>query len=169
MPKKTLAQYVSEIGRGKQDRAEERHQRALAVYLDHRHLLWFHVPNERSDKLQRFILAKLGVKRGVPDVIIPEPVFAGEDIMYFAMAIELKRPGRAQVTEAQVKWLGDLVARNWVCEVCYGVAEAIAFVDKHYGPNLEALRSASLHLRCSYEGAEAELLDKVLVSRAPAG
>ncbi len=56
-------------------RVEEGIQRAVADYLDlclPDHAVWFHCPNQRGgrSKVENVILKRMGVKPGVPDVII---------------------------------------------------------------------------------------------------
>ena len=46
----------------------------------------FHVPNERADKIQTATLKKMGVKPGVPDLILPLP--SGN---YHGLFIEMKK------------------------------------------------------------------------------
>lgn len=113
----------------KKDIASEKHeQKALATYLDALGLLWYHVPNEAIVKPQYGRERKaLGVKAGVPDVIIHErpprcPAAIG-------VAVELKSTDPTRTaSDAQRQWLKDLKERGFVVAVCHGAYEAIKFL-----------------------------------------
>ena len=75
----------------------------------------FHVPNgEKRDDATAAKLARMGVRRGVPDVILPIRdklgVFAG-------LAIELKT-ARGRTSPEQEEWLIMLHVQGWKTEVC---------------------------------------------------
>ena len=58
-------------------------------------------------------LKKEGVRPGVPDLFIPEPVGP-----YNGLFIEMKiRPNKP--TRSQIKMIGELQKRGYKCEVCY--------------------------------------------------
>lgn len=113
---------------------EDDEQAALADYLDARGLLWCHVPNEvkllggaanRHSVLRK--MRRLGVKTGVPDVLIFEstPTRHGT-------AIELKRIKSGRTSEAQKQWLRDFDRRNWHAFICNGATEAIRELERIY-------------------------------------
>lgn len=108
---------------------EEEEQMKLAEYLDMKGYCWFHCPNEGKHKPQyRAKQAKLGLKAGVPDIIIldvPE-----DDNCHRGVAIELKRKKGGKVTEEQNKWLGKLGCYHWIIKVAYGADEAIDWLEK---------------------------------------
>ena len=84
-------------GKSSRDNPEEREQMKLAEYLNYKRFLWFHVPNEGVFKVQYLKKrAKLGVKKGVPDNFICEPVKH-----YVGIVIELKRKERGRTTPEQ--------------------------------------------------------------------
>jgi len=61
--------------RKKQNRPEEQVQQAIATFLDtalHRDARWWHTPNQKGTRstYEQKILSSLGVKAGVPDVVI---------------------------------------------------------------------------------------------------
>lgn len=105
-------------------RVEEEHQRALWQWVqtqpwrDH----WFHVGNERANKLERMILSGLGVKPGVLDNWLMLPRGG-----YFGMVSELKRPrpGARKPTDTQLAWLERLNASGYYGVVDYGIDEAM--------------------------------------------
>lgn len=110
---------------------EEHEQSVLAAYLDALPTIgprgWFHPANETQAKPQ--YLAKrrrLGVKAGVPDVmIVRRPPHGG----FLGVAIELKSTlPSARVSDEQREWLAALAAAGWAARVCYGADEAIGFV-----------------------------------------
>lgn len=115
---------------------EDQLQMAVARYLDYMGLLWCHVANERHTSPARGgKLKKMGVKRGVPDILIFEPrgPFVG-------LAIELK-VGRNKPTEDQHKWLFKLTMNGWHSATCYNLDEVIEVVETH----LEQGKSSILH------------------------
>lgn len=78
----------------------------------------FHVPNERSDKVQASVLKKMGVRKGVPDLILPVP--SGH---YHGLFIEMKKVGGV-VSDDQLWWLEHLRANGYAIAVCYGWKKA---------------------------------------------
>lgn len=106
-------------------RVEEEHQRALWQWVQTQpwQVLWFHVGNERANKLERKILSGLGVRPGVLDNWLMMPRGG-----YFGMISELKRPkpGARKPTDSQVAWLERLNAVGYYAVVDYGVDEAMA-------------------------------------------
>lgn len=78
----------------------------------------FHVPNERADKVQASILKKMGVKPGVPDLLLPVP--SGQ---HHGLFIEMKKVG-GRASDDQLWWLEHLKANGYACAVCYGWQQA---------------------------------------------
>ncbi len=76
--------------------------------------LLFHIPNERSDKIQAVILKRMGVKRGVPDLFLPVP--SGE---YHGLFIEMKKSG-GRSSNDQLYWLEHLKSNGYAATVCHG-------------------------------------------------
>jgi len=105
--------------------SEDEVQYAVARVLDAMGVLWCHVPNEalqRGGIVYGGILVGLGVKTGVPDVLIfdrpPGQIAMG-------VAIELKsQVGRPSAD--QERWLTELAGRGWHTAVCQGVAATLA-------------------------------------------
>lgn len=120
-------------------RPEEVQQRKLAQYLDAiPGLLWCHVGNERANKTQRQVLSGLGVKAGVPDVLIFDRVLRwsnSDDTLCSGIALELKPPrgprgGKpGNVSGPQQRWILELRKRGWLARVCYGADEAIDWLE----------------------------------------
>lgn len=111
-------------------------QMAVARYLDARGFLWCHVPNgEARNAVTGAKLKRMGVKRGVPDVLIFDKGSKfGPDRYreWIGLAIELK-VGKNKVTPSQVEWLDALEKKGWHCAVCYSLDEVIANVEICYG------------------------------------
>jgi hypothetical protein len=85
----------------------------------------FAVPNggERNLKVAANLKAE-GVKRGVPDIILPVPI-----AIWHGLFIELKRPTsenkrKGRVDDEQEKWHGFLLAQGYGVITCYGWKEA---------------------------------------------
>lgn len=104
---------------------EDNLQKAVATYLDYQNILWCHVANERkSTQIAGKRLKEKGVKSGVPDVLIFEPIG-----VYIGLAIELKiKPNKP--TSTQLEWLKGLQEKGWSVSVCYSFDEFLkAFED----------------------------------------
>ena len=107
---------------------EEAEQLALVQWLELHKIKYTHVPNEGKHKVQYRVKQKrLGVKPGVPDLLIfdPPPNYPNT----VGAAIELKRRKGGRVTAEQSAWLNDLKDRGWAVAVCRGVDEAIRFLE----------------------------------------
>jgi hypothetical protein len=121
--------------------------RLLAIYLDRRfgEHGWIHVANERKTSWRngKALKAK-GQKKGFPDVII----FVGPSLRvewleagskpYKGMVIELKRITELHskgggLTKEQKEWLTAMANHGHITGVCYGLDEAIEFVERYYG------------------------------------
>lgn len=103
---------------------EEQDQQALAELLDSLRLLWCHVPNEGKRKPQyQAKLKRLGLKSGVPDVIIFDPPPNCHNAKGAAM--ELKRVKGGKLSSNQESWLAELKNNGWKTAVCKGLDEAI--------------------------------------------
>ncbi|MDQ7033065.1 MAG: VRR-NUC domain-containing protein [Desulfonauticus sp.] len=90
-------------------RKEDDFQIEIARLLDLKNVLWTHVANERKANVSYGRkLKRMGVKSGVPDILIFEP-----RKNYNGLAIELK-VGYNKPTTNQIKWLDDLKKRNWL-------------------------------------------------------
>jgi len=108
---------------------EEQEQLALVQWLELHKIRYTHVPNEGKHKVQyRAKQKRLGVKPGVPDILIfDRPPLYPENV---GVAIELKRQKGGRVTPEQTAWLEHLKARGWVVAVCRGAMEAIRFLQE---------------------------------------
>lgn len=121
-------------------RTEDRHQAAVFEWaaLNEKALpeldVMFHPANE-GKRSPRYGAQKKreGLKRGVPDILLPVPNKKG----FVGLAIELKRidkNGRkTKVRPEQDRWLGRLRAYHWRTEVCYSAAEAIDTILDYLG------------------------------------
>ncbi len=108
---------------------EEQEQLALVQWLELHKIRYTHVPNEGKHKVQyRAKQKRLGVKPGVPDILIfDRPPLYPENV---GVAIELKRQKGGRVTPEQIAWLEDLKARGWAVAVCQGAMEAIRVLQE---------------------------------------
>jgi hypothetical protein len=92
----------------------------------------FHPANgEKRDKATAAKLQRLGVRRGVPDVLLvarSAPQFGD----YCGLAIELKH-GRNSTTPEQQEWLSHLAAQRWRVAVCYEWTNAARLVLDYLG------------------------------------
>ena len=80
----------------------------------------YHVPNERlCSGRQGMELKRMGVKKGVPDLVLPVPSNG-----FNGLYIELKTT-TGTLSEEQKWWLNELKIRGYMAVVCYGFEEAI--------------------------------------------
>lgn len=81
--------------------------------------LLYHVPNGGSrNRVEASKLKRMGVKAGVPDLVLPVPRGG-----YAGLYIELK-VGKNKPTENQERWLERLMQQGYRTKVCYGSVEA---------------------------------------------
>ena len=107
---------------------EEQEQLALVQWLELHKVKFTHVPNEGRHKVQYRVKQKqLGVKPGIPDILIFDPPPACPENV--GTAIELKRRKGGRVTPEQSAWLCILKDRGWAVAVCQGAMEAIEFLE----------------------------------------
>lgn len=78
----------------------------------------YHIPNERTDKVQAAILKTMGVKTGVPDLHLPIP--AGN---YHGLYIEMKALDGKPDSD-QLWWAEHLKANGYFHAFCYGWKQA---------------------------------------------
>jgi len=108
---------------------EDHFQMSVCKLLDALNMDWFHCPNGgKRDIMTGSLLKKMGVKAGVPDVIIINQTRTGSN----GLAIELK-VGKNRTTESQEYWRGKFLLNNWSYEVVYSMDEVISLMSKHYG------------------------------------
>jgi len=87
------------------------------------------VPNGgRRSPREAAALARQGVRKGVPDLLIFDPTRDGE----VGLAIEMKRRSGGTVSPHQRDWHEALRERGWRVEVCRGADAAIAVLRSAY-------------------------------------
>lgn len=92
--------------------------------------LAFHPANGGyRNKIEAARLKGLGVRSGVPDVILP---CRGRDPSYIGLAIELKSP-KGRVSDAQQEWGRRLVSAGWYWTVARSFDEARATICDYLG------------------------------------
>jgi len=81
---------------------------------------FFHVPNGGTRHVREAVKFKsMGVKPGVPDILLPIP-----RQKFFGLAIEFKA-GKNKSTEQQLVWQQFLRETGWYVTICYTWEEAI--------------------------------------------
>lgn len=107
-----MKKYIKYYGR------EDDFQKSIAILLDSYSVLWFHPPNGgKRSKSEGVKFKAMGVKAGVPDVVICEPCGA-----YHGFFIELKVDGGV-VRKTQKDWLEALKKRNYKIAVAWSIDE----------------------------------------------
>lgn len=108
--------------------SEDDFQKRVALYLDYMHATYFHCPNGGSRyKGEGVKFKKMGVKAGVPDLIILD-----QKKGFQGLAIELK-VGTNNLTPSQIIWLEKLHKMGWCCWVTWSLDEVLALIDWYYG------------------------------------
>ena len=102
---------------------------AVAEWLDLQGWLYTHFPaGEYRPARVGAKLKRMGLKRGVPDILIFEawrehlPGRSIHEASGHGVAIELKSPGKYP-TKEQREWLAALKARGWSTHVCRTIHE----------------------------------------------
>lgn len=91
-------------------------------------LPYFHIANQRqTSPAHGAKLKRMGVVAGVSDLFIPRSNGKQHGIF-----IELKSPG-GRVSEAQQKFLSQMITENYGAHVCYSAQEAILIIKSFYG------------------------------------
>lgn len=107
---------------------EDAEQQVVVQWLELHRLHFTHIPNGgwRHVATARR-LKSLGVKPGVPDLLVFERPPARPDAP--GVAIEMKRSRGGRVSEEQERWLAHLERQGWVVAVCHGADEAIELLQ----------------------------------------
>ena len=86
----------------------------------------FHCPNERKCSPQHgAILKRMGVKSGVPDILILKPSKS-----YHGAAIELKSKN-GKLSDNQQLFLDILASHGYFVAVCYSADDAISTIQNY--------------------------------------
>ena len=105
---------------------EDDFQKSVARYLDSLGVVWFHSPNEIKAKVQYLSKRKqMGVKSGVPDVLILE-----SNKQYKGLAIELKA-GYNKPSEAQIEWINKLTKVGFKAIWSNSLDEVLNIIDNY--------------------------------------
>lgn len=109
--------------------------------------LMFHVPNEGKRSVYTGAeLKRAGLKKGVPDVMLPVARKG-----YNGLAIELKA-GKNKPTEEQKKWLMGLAGEGWLCYVCRGYEAAATVLGEYMDIKISLLRKPKKAERYGKDG-----------------
>jgi hypothetical protein len=120
IPYNKLGEFQPYIG------SEDNFQKAVARYLDAKGVLWFHCPNGgHRNVAEAAKLKAMGVKAGIPDILILEP-----RKFCYGFAIELK-VGKNKCTDSQKEMQRHFIAANWHVLVSYSLDEVIFEIDKY--------------------------------------
>ena len=93
----------------------------------------YHVPNERlCSARQGMELKRMGVKKGVPDLVLPVPSNG-----YHGLFIELKTQ-TGTVSQEQMWWIKELQSRGYKSAVCYSFEETINTLICYLSPRKES-------------------------------
>lgn len=103
-------------------------------YMEEQHpayRLAFHVPNERKASIQRRVaLKRAGVRKGIPDIVIPVP-----NDKYAGLYIEMKvKPNKA--SSEQMAVLRHLNSVGNYAVLCWSASEAIETLKKYVANQL---------------------------------
>ena len=115
-------------------------QKAVAKYLDHRNVLWFHPANERkTTKHIGSLLKQQGVKAGVPDVFVLQGNHA-----YYGLMMELKlKPNKP--TKHQQQWLKELNDYSYCGRWVDDLDSALHLINRYLNGGLIPIMSHRKH------------------------
>ena len=102
-------------------------QKAVCKYLDLQNVLYCgSMGGQYQVHLsQRIKAKKSGYKKGFPDLFIYEPRGT-----YHGLAIELKVVYN-KASKPQIHWFNELNKRGYVAEICNGIDEVLAIIDRY--------------------------------------
>jgi hypothetical protein len=99
----------------------------LAEKQDERLELLFAVPNGgKRNPITGYLLKKEGVKKGVPDIVLPV-----KNSIYCGLMIEFKEPTKGIASGAQLRYSKLVTKYGWYYKICTDAEVAINAV-KHY-------------------------------------
>jgi len=131
---------------------EDRFQRAAARWLDAQGVLWFHPPNGgKRNRIEAAIFKGLGVKAGVPDIVIMEP--RGR---YHGMLVELKVAG-GSLTDNQRAFLTAAAKLGYKCVVAWNLEEMIKEVESYLAQEPDMAMSLLREYGRHAEGCDAAM------------
>ena len=110
-------------------------QKAVCKYLDLQGYLYCSSNGGHYQKYHsiRNKQKATGYRKGIPDLILYEPVRKLDSEEYFhGLAIELK-VGYNKPTKEQWYWILELRKRDWIAEVCYDLDNAISVIETYMG------------------------------------
>ncbi len=110
------------------DLSEHQIQCAVVDYCALKGIPVFAIPNGGDRHVAVAVkLKKEGVKSGVPDLFVPIV-----NSKYGGLFIEMKKP-KGKLSDVQKFWLNLLEDQGYRVKVCYGVDEAIRWIDDYCG------------------------------------
>jgi len=93
--------------------------------------LLFHVPNGGSRHgAEAQKLRQMGVRQGVPDLLLPAAIARGPESAWKGLALELKSPS-GRLRDTQKWWIGRLKEQGWAVAVAWSVDEAIHVIQRY--------------------------------------
>lgn len=108
---------------------EDEEQRVVVQWLQLHGILFCHIPNGGyRRRTEAAIMSGLGVRKGVPDLLIFDPPPAAPG--YRGVALEMKRRVGGRLSAWQRVWLDALQRRGWYTAVCRGADEAIETLER---------------------------------------
>lgn len=93
---------------------------------------WYHPANERASAAQRGVLSAMGVKPGVPDIILDLA-----RCQYHGLRIEMKRGGasmtaRTTCSKNQRKWAEHFAANGYLWVLCSSALAAAELCERYW-------------------------------------
>ena len=107
-------------------------QKLVCQWLKAKRVAYCHVPNGvyHGDPIRGAIQKRVGVKAGVPDLLIFSPPEYGWKIREpRGVAVEMKRRTGGTVSDNQGEWLERLKSCGWAVTVAHGADEAIGWLE----------------------------------------
>lgn len=118
---------------------EDEEQRVVVQYLELKRLRFSHLPMSTytTSWKQKARNHFLGVRPGVPDLLVIIPSHRSRDGLGHLVFIELKRRSGGRVSSHQQEWidaLGALDTAHVVAQVCAGAEAALQVIEQYFDP-----------------------------------
>lgn len=113
-------------------KTEAGEQEAVIQFCEYAGIEVVHIPNEGKRSARYGAqLKRLGLRKGFPDLFIPQARNG-----FYGLMIELKADNTKKPTKEQLRWIAKLNAAGYCATVCYGAEAAIREIKKYFKESL---------------------------------
>jgi hypothetical protein len=108
---------------------EDTEQSNLVIWLNLKKIVFTSVPNESKRSIVYGAkLKRMGLQKGFPDLLIFTRSKLLKKYDYVGIAIEMKSL-KGRIRPEQHIWLNNLSAEKWLTQVCFGMNDAVDFLE----------------------------------------